>query len=123
MLLAPFISRLHRRLWVWVIAVVGAILGVLPDLLGGFGFILAHDEGELYRSAHWGAIKSVMQYVPMYWLHLFCDSYMHEPGRTWHGFHLRPTLEVLLWVANILLTVWFVRIWRRNFNYHSKGIN
>jgi hypothetical protein len=93
---------------------LGAILGALPDLLGVFGLFVLADDGKLYNSAHSGSIKSVMQYVPMYWLHLFFDSFMHDPERTWGGIYLRNSLELGLWVVNVALVVWFTRIWIRN---------
>jgi hypothetical protein len=92
----------------------GSAFRGLPDLLGLVGYTLVHDQGRLYQSAHSGSLKSVLQYVPMYWLHLFMDSYMHDPDRTWHGIYLRATLELLLWLMNIVLVVWFFRIWKRN---------
>src|SRR5512140_3367202 len=32
-LLGPFIHRIRRRTWIWVLALVGAFFGALPDLL------------------------------------------------------------------------------------------
>jgi hypothetical protein len=113
-LLAPFIARLRRQFPVWVIAIVGGILGVLPDVIGAFGLFLLGDEGRLYEQAHSGAIKEVIQYIPMTWLHLFLDSFMHDPYFTWNDLNVRGTLAVLLWLVNIGVIVWFVRIYRRN---------
>ena len=119
MLLAPFISRIHRKVHAWGFALVGAILGMLPDLIGLYGYVFLHDHGRIYNSAHSGAIKEIIQYIPMTWLHLFFDSFMHDPDRTWEGFYVRRSLQVLLWMVNIGLIVWFVRIFKRNRTVQS----
>jgi hypothetical protein len=114
MLLAPFISRIRRKIWIWVLMIVGGVLGDLPDILGAYGIIALHDSYRLYLSAHYGAIKHVIRYIPMCWLHITVDPYMHDPDRLWHHIHLRIMLEVLLWILNIVVIAWFVRIWRHN---------
>jgi hypothetical protein len=112
MLLAPFITRLRKKMVLFLLAVVGGILGVLPDLIGLYGFILRHDHGVLYESAHHGGVKDVLQYIPMYALHLAVDSLTHDPDRQWYGWNVRVWLQILLWMVNIAGTLWVVRIWK-----------
>jgi hypothetical protein len=114
MLLAPFISHLRKRFWVWMLVVLGAVLGVLPDIVWLYGLIVGRETGGLYGSAHYGAIRDVLQYVPMYALHLGIDSLTHDPDRQWYGWNVRIWLQVILWGVNIVVIVWFARIWRRN---------
>jgi hypothetical protein len=114
MLLAPFISRIRRRVWIWVLGTVGATLGLLPDLLGAIGILILHDRGRLYNSAHSGSIRDVIQYIPMCWLHLRLDPFMHDPELVWEGIYVRATLEVMLWLINAALIWWYIRIWRKN---------
>ena len=114
MLLAPFISRIRKRVVLWSLAAVGGILGDLPDLIGLYGYFFKHDHGFLYGSSHHGAVKDVLQYIPMYALHLGVDSLTHAPGREWYGWNVRIWLQVIMWIVNVVLIMWFVRIWRRN---------
>lgn len=123
MLLAPFIGRMHRRVWMWLLAITGAVLGSLPDLLGLIGFFILRDNGRLYNIAHSGAIKEIIQYIPMCWLHLWLDSFMHDPERTWEGFYLRASLSVLMWVANAVMIWWYVRIWQRNRRKYARRLH
>jgi hypothetical protein len=113
-MVAPFISRLHKRVILWTLVCVGAVLGDLPDLLGVFGFFVRNDHGELYESAHIGPISKVLVFIPMYGLHLCLDSVMHEMERERNVFSEWLWLEVLMWVVNILLIYAFVRIWKKN---------
>ena len=113
-LLAPFIARLRKKIVLLLLAVLGGILGVLPDLIGLYGFVLRHDHGVLYGSAHYGAVKDVLQYIPMYALHLGVDSLTHDPDRQWYGWNIRIWLQILLWLANVAVIWWFARIWKRN---------
>ena len=114
MLLAPFISHDRKRFWLWMLAFFGALFGVLPDLFYFYGIIFEHGDTHLYVSAHYGAIRNVLQYIPMYDLHLAVDSQTHNPDRQWYGWNVRIWLQVILWVVNIAVIVWFTRIWRRN---------
>jgi hypothetical protein len=114
MLLAPFIARLRKKVVVLSLAAVGGVLGVLPDLIGLYGFAVRHDHGILYKSAHHGAVKDVLQYIPMYALHLGVDSFTHDPDIQWYGWNVRIWLQILLWFANVAVLWWFVRIWKRN---------
>lgn len=114
LLAGPFI-RTTRKKWVlWTLGFVGAFLGALPDIIGGYGNWVEHDHYRLYVSAHRGAIEQILLYVPMYSLHLFVDTLTHGSGRRWWLWNEGLWLETLLWIINILLFYWLVRIWRRN---------
>ncbi len=112
-LLGPFIYRIRRRIWLWVLGAIGAFFGALPDLLGAYGYLIRHDHMGLYQSAHTGAIASVLQYVPMYWLHLRVDSVTHGPMHRWWIMGERLWLELLFWTINIAMIWWYSKIWRR----------
>jgi hypothetical protein len=112
-MLAPFISRLRNRVWLWLLALIGAFLGALPDLLGAYGFLVEHDS-RLYLSAHSGSIKEVLQCIPMYGLHLYIDLLTHDQPKQWYGWNRRLWLDVLLWLVNIAVIYWFVKVWKRN---------
>jgi hypothetical protein len=113
MMLAPFISRVRRRFTLILLIVTGGILGMLPDLLGLFGY-LVDRSGEMYGSAHAGPLKEMLQYIPMYALHLAVDSLTHDPHRQWYGWNMRVWLQILFWMINIAGIIWFGRIWKKN---------
>jgi len=114
LMLAPFIARIRKKFWIWVLGAVGAFFGALPDIVGAYGLVVRGDGWRLYNIAHFGRLKQVLQYVPMYWLHLYVDSYTHGAGRRWWAWDERLWLEVTLWVVNGAVIALFVRIWRRN---------
>jgi hypothetical protein len=114
MLLAPFISRIRRKVWIWVLALAGAFFGALPDLFGAYGNLIRHDQWKLYTSAHAGPRGEILRYVPMYWLHLFVDSFTHGQGKRWWIWDELLWVEVALWMVNLAIIAWFVRIWRSN---------
>jgi len=114
MLLSPFIARIRRKVWVWVLALTGAFFGALPDLFGAYGNIVHHDRWKLYNLAHSGPIGEILRYVPMYWLHLFVDSHTHGTGKRWWIPGEMLWLEAVLWGVNLAVIAWFVRIWRNN---------
>ncbi len=114
LLLAPFINRIKRRTWIWILGFVGAFFGALPDLFGAYGNYVRHDHWALYVSAHRGALKEIFQYVPMYWLHLTVDSVMHGDNHRWWKMDERLWLEIALWVLNLLLIGWYWRVWKNN---------
>lgn len=113
LLLAPFIARISKKTWLWTIAGIGAFFGALPDLLGVWGTFILHDHWRLYGSAHFGAIAGVLQYVPMYGLHLAVDAFTHAPGKHWWFWSERLWVDVAFWVLNFLLIFLYARIWRR----------
>jgi hypothetical protein len=116
MLVLPFISRIRRTMWIWVLGIVGGVLGALPDLIGAFGMFILKDGSRLYNSAHAGTIKNLILFIPMCWVHLKIDPHMHDPSLRWHGLSIRVTLEIALWLANFLmiyLSMWMWR-WSRN---------
>ena len=114
MMLAPFISRIRKKRILWSLAAVGGFLGVLPDVIRFYGFVFRRDHGILYQSSHFGALKDVLQYIPMYGLHVAIDSFTHDPDLEWHGWNVRIWLQLILWAINIVLIMWFVKIWRKN---------
>jgi hypothetical protein len=116
MMVAPFISRLRKRVVLWALVCAGALLGDLPDLLGVYGFFVRNDHGEMYDSAHIGHISKVLVFIPMYGLHLSLDSIMHEYEKEPRLFTDWLWLEVLMWIMNIVLIYGFVRIWKRNMS-------
>ena len=122
MLLAPFISKLRKKIWLWLLVPLGGTIGALPDLLGLYGFAFRHDHGDLYWSAHHGAVKDVLQYLPMYALHLAVDSLTHDPDRDWYGWKLRIWLQIIFWMVNGILIVWFVKIWKSNVAGHNSRV-
>jgi hypothetical protein len=113
MLLAPFISRIRKKAVLLSLACMGGILGVLPDIIGLYGFVVRHDHGDLYYSAHHGAVKEMLQYIPMYSLHLGVDSLTHDPDRQWYGWNVRIWLQIVLWLVNGILICWFLGIWKQ----------
>ncbi|HUI09347.1 MAG TPA: hypothetical protein VL221_03410 [Bacteroidota bacterium] len=114
LMLAPFIARIRKKAWLWTLGAVGAFFGALPDIVGAYGIIIRGDQWRLYNVAHFGKLKRILQYVPMYSLHLYVDSFTHGPGKRWWEWNERLWLEVLLWVVNGTVIALFVRIWRRN---------
>jgi|GEM_PF-2532677 len=120
LLLSPFIARLRKKVWVWAIFLTGAFFGALPDLFGAYGNLIRGDRWRLYVSAHSGRIGAILRYVPMYWLHLFVDSFTHGAGKRWWIWDERLWIEVTLWVVNLAVIAWFVRIWRNNLAPHDQ---
>ena len=114
LLLAPFLARLKKKFWLWTLAGVGAFFGALPDLLGVWGDFVLRDHWRLYNSAHTGPVAHVLQYVPMYGLHLAVDTLTHVPGSHWWMWNERLWMEILLWALNLLVIALYIRIWRRN---------
>jgi len=114
LMLAPFIARIRKRTWLWILGGVGAFFGALPDIVGAYGLVVRDDQWRLYSVAHFGKLKQVLQYVPMYWLHLYVDSYTHGTGRRWWVWDERLWVEVSLWLVNAAVITLFVRIWKRN---------
>ncbi|MGA9121399.1 MAG: hypothetical protein WB699_18675 [Bacteroidota bacterium] len=114
LLLGPFIAHIRKRTVLWILAFTGGFFGALPDLIGAWGNYVEHDHWALYRSAHFGAIREILQYVPMYWLHLYVDSLMHGEGRRWWKGNERLWLEIAFWFLNFALIWWYVRIWEKN---------
>ncbi len=114
MILVLLRSWIRRRVWLWLLVGLGGFLGMVPDLIGAYGNIVYHDHWTLYRSAHFGPIKQALQYLPMYWLHLYLDSLMHGPGHRWWRIGERLWLEGFLWVVNVVVIVWLVKTWKRN---------
>lgn len=110
LLLAPFLRLIRRKTVLYGVIFTGAFFGALPDLIGAYGNFVVHDHWALYRSAHFGPIKDVLQYVPMYWLHLYVDLHMHGPGHRWWLPSERLWLECAMWMVNLLLIWYFVRI-------------
>jgi hypothetical protein len=72
-----------------MLAFFGGLFGVLPDLFYLYGYIFEHADTHLYVSAHHGEIRDVLQYIPMYALHLGVDSLTHDPDRQWYGWNVR----------------------------------
>ncbi len=116
LLLAPFLGLLKKKLWLWILVGVGAFFGALPDALGVWGTFIQHDHWRLYGSAHSGAIAHVLQYVPMYGLHLAVDSVTHDPGKRWWFWNERLWMDLLLWMVNLLLIFLYVKVWRWNMD-------
>jgi hypothetical protein len=114
MLLAPFLSRIRKRIWLWILVTIGATFGVLPDLLGAYGFLIARDNGQLYVSAHSGAISNVLRFIPMSALHLAVDYLAHDNGNGWHVRNGRLWVDIVMWLVNFVVIYWFVIIWKRN---------
>ncbi len=113
LLIGPFIHRIRRKAWLWVLAFIGGFLGALPDLIGAYGNFIRHDHWTLYLSSHQGRIASVLQYVPMYWLHLRIDSVTHGPNHRWWIMGERLWLEIVFWTVNFVVIGWYMRIWRK----------
>ena len=113
-MLAPFIARIRRKVWIWALALTGAFFGALPDLFGAYGNLVRHDQWKLYISAHAGHRGEILRYIPMYRLHLFVDSFTHGQGRRWWVWNERLWLEAALWGVNLAIIAWFVKIWRSN---------
>jgi hypothetical protein len=113
LLLGPFLHRIRRKAWLFLLALVGGLFGALPDLIGAYGNFIEHDHWALYGSSHHGAIAQVLQYVPMYWLHLRIDSITHGPQHRWWILGERLWLEVVFWTLNLVVIWWYVHIWRR----------
>jgi hypothetical protein len=110
-LLAPFIAFIRRRTWILILVLIGGVLGDLPDIIGIYGYMVPHDNGVLYESAHRGEIAEVLQYLPMYWLHTRLDYLTHDR----HSYITRNWLwvEAVVWATNILIIWGFVSLWRR----------
>ena len=106
MVLLPLLNRIGKNRLLWIFVMLGAIAGALPDLIGAFGILVLKDHWVLYSSAHESAIAHVLQYVPMYGLHLFIDSITHGRGHRWWILNEGFWLEVVFWVVNALLIAW-----------------
>ena len=122
LLLAPFIKRIRRRSWIWILGFVGAFFGALPDLFGAYGNYVRHDHWALYISAHRGELKEIFQYVPMYWLHLYTDSLMHGEHHRWWRPEERLWMEVAFWILNCSLIWWYRVIWKKNQKTDSQWL-
>ncbi len=120
MMLVPFIAWVRRKYVLVTLAAAGGVLGVLPDLLGLYGMIVRRS-GQIYDSAHIGALREHLIYIPMYALHLGVDSLTHDPDRQWYGWNVRVWLQIVLWIVNIAVIVWFYRIWKRNQRGEDRG--
>jgi len=116
MMIAPFISRIRKRIVLWSLVVVGGVLGDLPDIIGVYGYYFRNDHGELYDSAHIGAISKVLVFIPMYGLHLCLDSIMHAFEKEIKMSVEWLWLEVVMWTVNVLLVYAFVRLWKSNLS-------
>ncbi len=122
MLVAPFLKTVRRKRTLATIATLGALAGDLPDLIGVFGVLFEHDNGRLYQVAHTGFIKDVLQYIPMYWLHIFLDSFTHSMEDRWSFWNDWVGFEAVAWAINIILIAWFVHIWRKGSRRrHHRG--
>ena len=118
--LAPLLSRIQDRTWLWILVFLGVVVGALPDLFGAYGLFILNDHWALYVNAHSGAIAGVLKYIPMYWLHLLVDSITHGEGHRWWVWNERLWLEILLWAVNGLVIWWLVKRWReRSFDPRS----
>ncbi len=113
MLVGPFLTTVRRKSTVAMLAAGGALLGDLPDLIGVYGVLLEHDNGRLYQVAHTGFIAGVLQYIPMYWLHVVLDSFTHSMEDRWSLWNEWVGFEAAAWAINIILMAWFVHLWRR----------
>jgi hypothetical protein len=113
LLLAPFFPRIRKRVWLWILCFIGAGFGSLPDLIGAYGNTVLHDHWMLYDQAHFGRLASILQYVPMYELHLLVDSFTHGQGKRWWIWDERLWVEILLWVVNGVVIWWMVTSWQK----------
>ena len=113
MMVAPFLRFIRHKSTLIALAVVGAILGDLPDIIGVFGEFILKDDQKLYWSAHTGSIAGVLHYIPMYWLHIFLDTFTHTMEDRWSVWNEWVGFEAVAWTLNILVITWFVRIWKK----------
>ena len=113
MVLFPSIRFLKRRSTVLILGFIGGVLGDLPDLIGVWGSLVRHDRGALYFSAHTGSIKHALQWMPMYWLHLYLDSFTHKMEDRWSLWNEWVGFEVVAWIINIVLIAVLIYLWRR----------
>ncbi len=114
MVAALLLSHLKRRKWLWSVVVIGVLFGALPDLIGAHGNYVAQDRWEQYTRAHRGDVANILQYVPMYGLHLYLDEVTHGIGIRWWVLHERLWLEILLWILNVAAIAWLIKRWRQS---------
>lgn len=57
------------------VGIVGAALGMLPDIAGNVGYYVFHDNGAAYRAWHSG--KLAVAFLPPIGLHVAVDRAFH----------------------------------------------
>lgn len=114
LLVAVLIQKwMRRKAALWILVIAGVLFGTLPDIIGAYGNLIEHDHWALYRRAHFGDIKDLLQYIPMYWMHLQFDGIMHGPGHRWWKVDERLWLEIVLWLINLLVIAWLMNSWKK----------
>ncbi len=108
MVLIPVLRWIRTRKYLWAVVLLGAVFGALPDIISAYGVLILRNGWTLYVNAHEGPIAHVLQYIPMYGLHLFVDSITHGVGKRWWVASERLWLEILFWVINAFLIAWAV---------------
>lgn len=106
-------------------AIVGAIEGIAPDLMGALEKLIKSDKPFLkrlsdqrywkwYEKSH--LLPSELLHIfalaytfPAIGLHIYLDSFTHSEGKRWWVWNERLWLEILLWAITLILCY---LIWR-----------
>lgn len=115
-----FLHGIHGVIFGYVLSLLGFdpgiiyyifwfVVGAAPDIAGWLEKVIYHnsDLWNWYDTAHYG-IKWLRYVFPPYWLHVWLDSFSHEPGHEWWVWRNQQTgrygklwLELTLWLITI----------------------
>jgi hypothetical protein len=76
------------------IGIAGAILGMYPDLAGGYGNVFLHDDWATYKKAHSGELA--ISLLPPVALHIGVDLIFHKATGGW---------ENNAWIGEVVIVV------------------
>ena len=89
----------------WTAGFLGFVAGSLPDTADWFAAtFLNKPRWVLYSRMHHGDLTWIAYFCAPYGLHIWLDTYIHDPLRPgWNWFGERWYMEVLMWIVSGLL--------------------